>query len=388
MTELKKFSDLSGADQEEVIRQYYESDKTIKSIISEFGLIHQPGQLVGQFPPVQTQDLCPYCREKLVCARESRSGYSYKSNAAFCESCGHSNQPYCTCSNCRAVAEHQAQTERREKLERIAESFPYQEVDVQLVPKSMENAVGLLAMDRHSIDEHYTRCYPAAEEPIPLAPTFEFSKSIVMGLFQQSLIQVDHNSPSDAFVFGEKRHIERFYPMQCEWLLLPLNAIEDRRHLIDGVFRLLDAGDWPEEGESEIDLLWRRIAIAECEAHFQLLHDERHLAFEMSEPKTIDTIDRGLDHFSPAQMANLCWQSARDAVDYMAKEGLPQKLGQNMSRTILSRKIDRAVTDRWQVKPARRDRRLPRSSFSGVFFDVVTGFGETYFQERPPQRPQ
>ena len=173
--------------------------------------------------------------------------------------------------------------------------------------------------------------------------------------------------------------------MSCEWLLLPANEFACRRTLIEGCQSTLSSGNWPPEWEDEIDTLWNMIALGECTAHLEALHHERNLEFEVSDAKTTEVVKRALLSFSPAQVINLCWQSARDAVDYMAKKQIGRGAGQSVVRGILDRKIDKYLANDWKLNPSRRDRRLPRSAISVVFFDVVTGFGDEYFNEVPPQ---
>jgi len=293
MTELQKFSDLPITDQEEVIRQYYETENTVKSIIKDFNLAHQPGQLVSQFPPIITQEVCPFCEVNLVKARESRNGSSFRSNASYCQNCGHTSNQYCTCENCNTERKRLDQALQLNKFKQISESFLHKKIEVSDFPNTLMQALALIALDRHSIDESYQRCYPSLVKPIPLGPTYNFSTSLVMSLFSKDILQVDHGSKLEAFIFNESSFTDQFYPMECDWLFLPLNSTEDRRRIIENTFQIIDTGDWPQNWEEEIDQIWRQITTSECEAHLHLLHSERHLKFEMNEPKTIDTIQRG-----------------------------------------------------------------------------------------------
>jgi hypothetical protein len=381
---MQVFSELPESDQEEVIRLYYESDLPVHEIISQFHLSHKPGRLTNEFPPLITDEQCPYCDVELVLRRPTRTGSNYRDYHPYCNTCGHGKRHPCRCENCRKRSEQIANSLAADRLEGIQSSFPYQEIGPGYFPHSMREAVALIAADRHSLDQYYTSFHPEIESPLPFGATWFMSKEMLMLLFRSGVMQVDHDSDPDAFIFDDKLDIPEFYPMKCKWLYLPVNSIDFRRELLRSISRVLETGKWPDAWECEIDHIWREIVKAECLAHMTILHSERNLQFEINEPKTIDTIMRGLRAFSPAQLNNLCWQSVRDTVDYMAKENIPSRSAQNVSRAILSRKIDRALVDGWQVKPSHRDRRLPRSAASHVFFDLVTGFGDSYFREVAP----
>lgn len=384
MTEQRAFSELSGTDQQEVMRLYYETDIPVADIISRYNLTHKPGRLTKEFPLIDTGALCPYCGISLLQRRPTRTSTAYRDYQPECPECGHGKREPCRCRNCKVEAERIAAMEEAERCCIIQAEFPNREIKPDYFPQTMREAVALVAADRHTLDEFYENFFPTREQPLPYGPTWEVSKDFLMVLFASGIMQVDQSSDPDAFIFEGDMTIKQFYPMKCKWRYMPINEVAFRRHLINSTVEALESGHWPAHWEQELDQIWHGIVLAECVSHFELLHWERNLPFSRDEPKTIDTIIRGLKKYSPAQISNLCWQSARDTVDYMVKNEIPSRSAQNVSRAILARKIDKAIVDGWKLKPSVRDRRLPRSAVSHVFFDVVTGFGEGYFREVAP----
>jgi hypothetical protein len=73
---------LSETHLEELMAEYYDRDKTVKSILEKYNIKAQPSQLVSFFPPLILEEKCEYCHQPLAKKRDSRTGYS--SSHPFC----------------------------------------------------------------------------------------------------------------------------------------------------------------------------------------------------------------------------------------------------------------------------------------------------------------
>lgn len=375
---------LTASEVDELIADYNDPNQRIETILRRYEIELTPGRLARALPPKQTDDTCPYCEGiSLVLPVASRS--ARQKPRSFCPNCGHGKRSPCRCSNCKRFSEKQLEIQTREVWQAVSNTWPKPDNVESPETLTLTAAVGALAIHRQSVDGALSRCRPFHKKPFPLAPTHSLTHELVLELRREGLLYPSHETEISAFILNSARDgFDRYFPEQVVWLFAPALSIDERLQYLRELEALARSSNWPNHWTEAEGHLWREIAIAECLENAEHLLAERHFSFNGDSRKLRDTIDQGLDTFSPFQMFNLLWQAAKETVDYVVREGIPNKQGKAVFGGILRRKIDTFVTKGWTPGNSRRNYDLPRSSAHSVFFDVFLEFEEEPNEASPP----
>jgi hypothetical protein len=85
--------------------------------------------------------------------------------------------------------------------------------------------------------------------------------------------------------------------------------------------------------------------------------------------KTEESLKKGLQTFSVSQMYNFMWRACKDAVTYQRRSNISTRQATNLIAGNISRAIDQAIANDWQVKPYNRKYNEPQSALSQVLFN-------------------
>lgn len=381
----QKLAHLSPTDLDALIARYYAGEKIAK-LIAEYRIDAMPGGLVNLFPPVIHPELfCPYCEaQNLAQKRRSRDIYSHEPPKCF--SCGHSSSPQCSCRNCR-LAETSARDdeEKRKRAAVTREYINWQRACPEPSALTLREAVYILSLVRHSLDERLAYASPFYAEPLPIAPTHDLQMEIVKHLYSKAVIIPSPESPMDSFVFNDEiTATKEYYPKKVLWAFLPGSSNEQKRKFLGDLESLVQNGEWPETWHADCDALWRLICKEECIEYFLYLLEQRDFELEEIGPKTHNVFEGMLKAFSVAQVYNLTWQAVRDTTDYIVKTNLPRYHAKNTFIGAVQRKADKFVAEGWEVRASRRDFNRPQTVLSSTFFDVFLGLGGQAFEMVPP----
>lgn len=380
-----KLSHLTNEQINQLIQRYYDGE-TIKDLIAEYRLEIRASELVKMFPPKICEELfCPYCTNTNMVRRyESRQYSSYKP-APHCPICNHINDSFCSCGNCRESRYIQQETiinKKRELVHRYFSSSRFVPSPVQSL--SLENAVYLMALTRHSLSEDFRFISLYEKNPVKLAPTFEFTEKIVNSLWQSGLINISAQSNIKCFTYNDElTSILTYSPSEVLWEFLPLLSLKEKREYIAELESILEH-DLPEHWLSQSAELWRLIAFHECLEYFYYLLESRDFSIEKISGKTYAAFETLLKKFSVGQIFNLSWQSIRDTVDYMTQKNIPKFQITPVFTGTLLRKADKFLAEKWAVKNSRRDFNCSQTAVSATFFNLFLGLGDSALNTKAP----
>ena len=379
-----KLSHLSKDQIDELINRYYKGEKTT-DLIEEYNINISTSGLVGLFPPEINDDLyCPFCdNQSLISKRPSRSGYGPQ--PAFCPMCKHNDGQRCTCTNCQRIMQEKQSLIRDEKRQSIEDNFG-SEIESNLkADLSLEEAVYILSLSRHSLSEDLYFVEPYSDNGLYIAATYDFRDYIAMLLQTKKIIKISPTSPIEAFIFEENLSISSYYPTRICWEFLPGIDVVEKAAFLTELEKKVKHSEWPESWSKGIAPLWHKIAKFECLEYFNHLLSQRGFELDKFGDKTHSTFENLLNDFSTGQVFNLTWQAVRDTTDFIVKEKIPKYRGKNNFIGAIQRKADRYIAEKWELRNSRRDFDCPQTIVSSTFFNLFLNEGQKAFEKKPPK---
>lgn len=203
------------------------------------------------------------------------------------------------------------------------------------------------------------------------------------------------SSPLDAFVFErdpetDEIRVDQYYPFRVVWrllepedestgeeLALPPRIFSELEEVFDSVspWPPLWAIVWEED---DWRALWKEISLQECLSYLELVLGEHGLPFRAGD-KTNFVLGNVLESFSVAQVWGMIWRAGRDAAAFYMRRGSTREHAANTVVGSIQRQAERALAEGWDLQSFRRDRRLPRSVLSEVFFGKALRTGDGGF---------
>lgn len=283
----------------------------------------------------------------------------------------------------------------------------------------LRHAVALAALARVALSEDLRSIGPVRRAEDRFGPTPELEKNLLVELHERGAIMVAPEAPLDAFDFGEdpetgEAHVVSWRPRDVDWMVKfadvpgahaadPSDATRstpEERSQTDSELSgryvaeledVLDAsGLWPPLWaimweEDDWRGLWREVSLNECLAYLRLVLGEHGLPFRAGD-KTHLVLSEVLERFSVAQVWGMIWRAGRDAAAFYMRRNSTREHAANTVVGSIQRQAERALSEGWDLKPFRRDRRLPRSALSEVFFAKALRAGDAGFDRvLPPE---
>lgn len=110
---------MSKDDIVDMVNLYY-AGSSISELIEYYKLKVISPQFVKLFPPLKSEDICPYCNVNHVIKLPSKSTMYNNSQNSSCQNCGHESSSACTCFNCKTITNVKKQNRELEKRALIA----------------------------------------------------------------------------------------------------------------------------------------------------------------------------------------------------------------------------------------------------------------------------
>jgi hypothetical protein len=276
----------------------------------------------------------------------------------------------------------------------------------------LRHAVALAALLRVALSEDLRSIRPVRSAEARFGPTPELEKDLLVELHERGAIMVAPEGPLSAFDFGEvsetgEAYVASWRPREVDWSgkfadvpevreAAHLDATrltpEERRRRDSELGRLyvaeledaLDAsGPWPPLWalmweEDDWRGLWKEISLNECLAYLRLVLGEHGLPFRAGD-KTRLVLGEVLERFSVAQVWGMIWRAGRDAAAFYMRNNSTREHAANTVVGSIQRQAERALGGGWDLKSFRRDKRLPRSALSEVFFAKALRAGDAGF---------
>lgn len=131
----------------------------------------------------------------------------------------------------------------------------------------------------------------------------------------------------------------------------------------------------------EFNALCKEAHLNECIGFLKVMLEEHQLYLSPGE-KSRQMLSRCLEHFSVAQVYNFIWRAAKDAAAYYMRSSISKRQAANSVVGNISRSMERALANDWEVKPFGRNYNLPQSSLSRVIFNMILGTDDGGFDYR------
>lgn len=238
---------------------------------------------------------------------------------------------------------------------------------------SLLQAVVMLALLRSEEHLVFEGTLPLAQREDRFAPTEPAGINWVRDeLFRAGLLRIHPQSHISAFEW-EEDDPHWFFIDRVSYYVRGTGDIAKRAtDLEQRLAESFRTDEWPIDWWIQSSDVWRDLMVEECVAYLQMCLAEHTLPFAAGE-KTRATFVDLLKTFSLGQIYSFIWRAARDAAAYWVRESYSITKNQASNTTIsnIQRAGDRARAEGWAVKVFGRDRKLPVSAVSHVFFTVA-----------------
>jgi len=210
----------------------------------------------------------------------------------------------------------------------------------------------------------------------PLSPDDTFDGKILSHLWGHGFLVVHPYCPEDAFAHQDTTKTMRVFFQNTQWAI-PVASLDDiqgqLRH-VQAIDAALRGSDWPEAKD-----VGGQIAQHLCLDYLSSNMIAHGFTGEIGE-KTGEIVRAGLERYSVGQMYNFIWRSTKDAAAFYLRAATCKKHAENVVPGSIQRMMDRAESERWDVKPFHRDREILAGMIETVVFDVVMKVGASWFE--------
>jgi hypothetical protein len=328
---------------------------------------------------------CPRCEKphKFYSRSEFSSNRRSIGMSFLCDECRRQDQirEAVETQKRNAEAERTRQETRTKMREKIRETYDLSKKRPisHIYRLSLTDAIYLISIMRGAY-EGLTKIKPIELFEQPLAADKDLTKEIVIQVHDNRLIYVHPDSEPEAFV---DETLDRFYIYKVYYApMVTEKSVVDPKSLVTDLHQYVSL-PWTEEECDEALKLWKKIALSECMEYLLFVLDEHHFEFTPGE-KTTQYIEFALQHFSTAQVYNIIWRSAKDAAAfYLREKGVTKQHAANTAVAGIQRTAERAVSEKWDLKPYRRNYKTKQSIISEVFYNFALGIGEAGFETVP-----
>jgi hypothetical protein len=386
MTQKSNYSNLNHLTEQEIddlIWKYY-AHVRIKDLLEEYCLSVNPGQLLGLFPPKETESLCPYCGVNMLRHFESRGHSSYEDGEIVCPNCNHNdNRLYCKCHNCRQAAIEKERQEYEEKYEAIKAILDKtRQKAITPVELTFTDKIYLGSLLRIGLSEDFNIINSVDSFHIPLAPTRTFSSEIVDNLNEKNIIGISPESDLDYFSdLNLEEGTITFWSDKIKWEILIQMEGKEKDEFLDSLLNP-NCDNLPKEAFD----LWQKVALNECLEYFYYnLSSVLGVTYNAGS-KTINVLSEMLKAHSVSQVFGLIYRATNNALRFRAERGVSRKYAANVVIGNAQNFAERALINNWNISKYNRPRECPQSALSKFLYDRVLKIGEAGFHEPPGKK--
>jgi hypothetical protein len=374
-------SHLTEEELNELISRYYNKEK-ISTLLKEYNIQLNPGQLLKHLPPEILDEKCRYCDLNLEKPRSSRERYSWRLAEAVCPSCSHEESEFCYCKNCVELAARRKEEERREKQEFMNQAFFIdEEAKIDLDSLTFTEKVYLGALLREGITEDYTFIKPVEEFINPLAPTYEFQLEILKTLSDKCAIVIHSDSDLESIVIDDaETGSYRYYPLKVKWAL---NVKKEGLTKVPLVESVIAPSEIDNDDLDDSILLWKKIALYESlEYLVYSMKSILRVDFSIGE-KTISVFKNLINDYSVSQVYSIVYREINNALRIQVEKGITRKHAANTVIGNSQNFGDRAKVNKWDLQKYMRNKECPESALSKFFYNSIIKIGYSGFNEVP-----
>jgi hypothetical protein len=353
------------------------SDETEVSIFNQYWLVDAEGAFqikvadIAETHSVTASEVSGLAKvagvaySDLVSCVTCEEGYQYKNRQDYISVNRYPNKEW-ECDYC--ISSRLEDIEKTKKSHLVESLTKAQEEPINERELSAEELITLVSLIRGYMGEELVNIKNISSfTDTPLTPYRDYDVDLVSKLFSKKLIVINPNTDLRSIVVEDEKI--SFYLNKVDWLL-PLNDEVQPCYYVELLEQKIRQDDFVSENIDEIKSLATEVSIKECVSYLEHLIEEYNLSFTAGD-KTKLIISRALNSFSVAQMFCLIWQSCKDAASFYMKGTASKKHAANVAVSSLEKKIERALTNGWEVKAYGRNYDFPQSYLSSVLFNSV-----------------
>lgn len=362
----------------------FKAKENPSALISEYNIDVAPNQLYKHLPPDILEEKCRYCdlNLKRKIGSQNNPNPSYFRNPPYCSSCGHKENGYCNCKNCKNLLTDEKEKEEPSEKELIANLLNYKKVnEINFKDLALTDKIYLGAFLREGISEDYTCIKPIRKFINPLAPTGYFGEEIIGRLMNIDAVAV-HPNTKPKFVENLDYEIGsfRYTESHVQWSLNLRCEELDKFAIIES---LINPEDLDNSQYSEALQLWKKISLYESIEYFKysinkFLGSDYKIGY-----KTEAVLSDLTNYFSVAQIYGIINKAVMKAVILRAAGEISRKGAVNTIPGYVERIGERAKIKNRDLKKHKRVKACPESALSKFFFERILKIGYDGFSEVP-----
>lgn len=185
---------------------------------------------------------------------------------------------------------------------------------------TLSESVFFLSAMRAGANKSLTELSPLQSFRGKLSPRKSFDLEILSSLYHSGVIGVHSDSGYDAFALQSDPLVQPSLDT-VSWILPVDPKTRTTLGLIEAIELALKDDTWLGHRESEVLLLWRRIAVEECIEYLEMAMEDHKLPLSPGD-RTRTNFEELIRHYSVAQAYNMIWRAAKDAAAFYVREGV------------------------------------------------------------------
>lgn len=278
------------------------------------------------------------------------------------------------CQKCSEAARKKTADQKRNILIQFRQEAANNKPD--LATLDLKSIVYLLAITHAMSNEDLSAIDPLNDYPdYTLSPDPIFDRYILRHLIDKHLLLINVDSSPEAVEFATDG------TASISFVMSTFDFALDQQDMSKLIHDFLDTEVLQNIKHSpELIELCTEIQLQECLAFLKVKLKEHQFDFSPGE-KTQHTLRQCLESFSVAQTYNFLWRAARDAAAYYMRSYVSKRQAANTVVRSISRSLEQALANDWDVKAFSRNYDLPQSSLSHIVFNVLLGTDDGGFKQ-------
>lgn len=278
------------------------------------------------------------------------------------------------CQKCSEAARKKTADQKRNILIELRQEAANNKPD--LATLDLKSIIYLLAIIHALSNEDLSAIAPLNDYPYyTLSPDPIFDRYILRHLIDKHLLLISLDSSPEAVEFAADG------TASISFVMSTFDFALDQQDMSKLIHDFLDTEVLQNIKHSpELIELCKEIQLQECLAFLKVKLEEHQFDFSPGE-KTQHTLRQCLKTFSVAQTYNFLWRAARDAAAYYMRSYVSKRQAANTVVRSISRSLEQALANDWNVTAFSRNYDLPQSSLSHIVFNVLLGTDDGGFKQ-------
>ncbi|ELA9072759.1 TPA: hypothetical protein GRI54_18885 [Vibrio parahaemolyticus] len=270
------------------------------------------------------------------------------------------------CTNCSEAKRRALNDKKANVIERLRREGKKTQPEISRL--TLQSKIYLTSVIQAFGSENLNQLSPLDGYPTyTLSPDKRYDQIIVQYLFDERVILVSSNSSLKAIdLKGDDQftlHLSKCkfeLPFPTEEIVKLMNNFRSEEHLL----RFKQSPAFYE--------LCLEVQTQECLAFLKYALTEHQLNFSPGK-KTHLVIRECLKYFSVSQIYNLIWRAVKDSIAYYMRCSIGKYQAANSVVGNISKNMERALANGWEISPFRRNYKMPQSSISRLLFNTILG---------------